>query len=167
MQLIGVLGSGTWLRRLLAAARVPAEERRFFLAAWMLARPVAFALSTVGFPRLVRLLARLPPTQPRSSGVDVERAELLVKRAFVAAASDGACLPRAAVQYVVHRALGPEPRLVVGVSRGEAARGAELDWIVAAHAWVEARGGPRREPSFTPILAVTPSEGIVRLDVTG
>lgn len=167
MQLIGVLGSGTWLRRLRAAAPIPADEWRFFLAAWMLARPVAFALARLGFSRTLRALERLPSTATRQNGVDVERAELLVKRAFQAAACRGTCLPRAAVQYVVHRALGPEPRLVVGVSRGAPISVSALDWTVAAHAWIEAQGGPRRELSFTPILVLTPSEGVVRLDVAG
>jgi hypothetical protein len=164
MQRIAVLAD-VFLRRVRKLAELSPAESGFLAGAWVLARPITFGLSTLGFPRV---LTWLEGTPGRAGGgrVGVARGEELVRWAFRAAACDtqGSCLPRAVVQYLLHRTFGPEPRLVVGVSRVAAPirEATSLDWTLGAHAWVEVQGGPAREPSFSPILTLTPSEGVVR-----
>jgi hypothetical protein len=165
MQRIGVLAN-TYLRRVRKLAELSPSESRFLAAAWVLARPVTFGLSRLGFPRAVRWLEQVPGLHP-SARVGVARGEVLVRWAFRAAAFETTttCLPRAVVQYLLHQTFGPEPRLVVGVARSdEAPPPPGLDWGLGAHAWIEERGGPAREPSFSPILTVSRSEGVVRAD---
>lgn len=164
MQRIGVLAN-TYLRRVRKLADLSPAESGFLAAAWMLARPVTFGLSAFGFSRAVGWLAGVPA---RRAGVRVgiARGEELVRWAFRAAAyeTETTCLPRAIVQYLLHQSFGPEPRLVVGVSRieGSPAEKSGLDWMLGAHAWIEEQGGPRREAAFAPILTLSPSEGVLR-----
>lgn len=129
----------------------------------MLAPVVSFGVAKLGFPRLLDLLGRLPPRgRDLGSSVGVVRGEALLRKAFRVAPARGACLDHAVVQYLLHRWLGPEPRLVVGVKRRAAAEPAS--WVVDAHAWVEEAGGPPREEAFRPLLALTPTRGLERFD---
>ncbi len=165
MQRIGVLAN-TYLRRVRKLAELSPTESGFLAAAWVLARPVTFGLSRLGFPRVARWLGQVPSLHAPAR-IGVARGEVLVRWAFQAAAFDttSTCLPRAVVQYLLHQTFGPEPRLVVGVARSnDAPPPPGLDWALDAHAWIEERGGPPREPSFAPILTLSRSEGVVRAD---
>lgn len=165
MQRIGVLAN-TYLRRVRKLAELSPSESGFLAAAWVLARPVTFGLSKVGFSRSIGWLEDVPA---REGGlrIGVARGEELVRWAFVGAAIETktSCLPRAVVQYLLHQAFGPEPRLVIGVARGEGPPASGLDWGLGAHAWVEERGGATREPSFAPILTLSRSEGVLQGDL--
>ncbi|NUO49271.1 MAG: lasso peptide biosynthesis B2 protein [Polyangiaceae bacterium] len=165
MQRIGVVAN-TYLRRVRKLAELSPTESGFLAAAWVLARPVTFGLSQLGFPRVVRWLEQVP-ARPAPGRIGVGRGEVLVRWAFRAAAFETTttCLPRAIVQYLLHQTFGPEPRLVVGVARSnEASPPPGLEWTLGAHAWVEERGGPPREPTFAPILTLSRAEGVVRAD---
>lgn len=163
---------GRWIDRARGFAAAPARERRFLMTAWVLARPVSFALARTKFPTVLAWLARLPRPRRRSHAepcetIGVERGERLVRAAFRASASPGACLEQSIVQYLLHRRFGPEARLVVGVARDRAtpsdagvpASAPDL----RAHAWVEEVGRERAEPGFERILVLSPRGGIERV----
>ncbi|HTJ84484.1 MAG TPA: lasso peptide biosynthesis B2 protein [Polyangiaceae bacterium] len=148
------------LRRASALLSLTWEERRFLAAAWALAPWASLAIRRRG---LRAVLARLETMRDRSADggsasppIDVARAEYLVRAAFRRTHADPRCLPQSVVQYVLQLRWGPTPRLVVGVVEDKSAR--DLDRF--AHAWVEAEAGPRREPSFAPILELTPTRGV-------
>jgi hypothetical protein len=117
----------TWLR--LAKA-----ERTFGAMAFALATPVGLGLRLVGFARMNALVARLPLVAPPTcGGVTPERGEVLVARAFAHAPATPGCLPQALVQTAVHRLLGRDVSLVIGVRRGGShAAGGPVDF--EAHA---------------------------------
>ncbi len=79
-----------------------------------------------------------------------------MRAAFRRTVADERCLPESVVQYLLHLRWGPPPKLVVGVVRDRLER--DLDRF--AHAWVEDATGPRREPSFAPILELSPEHGV-------
>jgi transglutaminase superfamily protein len=91
---------------------------------------VAAALRTVAYARLQRWLERFTPVprRTRSSVSDVTGAISAVGRRI----GGTTCLTEAAVAYTMLRRHGHDPRLRIGVRRGDAA----LD----AHAWVECDG---------------------------
>ncbi len=132
------------------------------LGAWVLAPFVSFALDRMGFARLLEVLAPLPSRtamRPDRGAVGIERGATLLRQAFRASATSGACLHHAVVQYLLHLRFGPEPRLVIGVRRGTT-----TPWTPDAHAWVEAAEGGGREDGFRPLLALTPTGGLQRFD---
>ncbi|MFO0555106.1 MAG: lasso peptide biosynthesis B2 protein [Polyangiaceae bacterium] len=130
--------------------RLSPGERAFFVVAWGLVAPVSGLLRAGGLERATRWIRRLPIGVVRGGAdVDVERADALVRRAFrwsgVRAAlgrpapeGRGDCLPQALVQLAVHRLAGRDAVLFVGVRKD-----ASTDF--EAHAWVEERGGARRD----------------------
>lgn len=151
---------GRWFKKVFGVLGSDASERGFLVAGWLLAPVISFGIRQVGFSKMVHLLVPLPASaRVLSSGVSVERAEALLKRAFHVAPGAGDCLPRAVVQYLLHLRVGPEPRFVIGVRKG--APTGHAAWTPDAHAWVEAVGSPR-EPEFQPILAVSPRSGLQR-----
>lgn len=149
-----------WMSRAAELARLPLPERRFFLGALMLARPVSFAVEELGFPRVLRWLERTQRNAPSSGGVGARQGEELVRLAFRIAAPDKACLERALTQYLVHCRVGPAPRLVLGVEKRVDAR--SRGWDLGAHAWVEESTGPGRAGEFEPILTLSPGSGVDR-----
>jgi len=156
---------GSFLRRARNAFELPRSELGFVTGAWMLARPISFGLKQAGFSRALEALTSVPPPRSGAAPVGAERGEMLVRKAFRAAACDveSSCLPRAMVQYLLHAAFGPPVRLVIGVPRpGEWRRGGQEAW--GAHAWVEEDRNGNREPSFAPILFLTPAGGVVRVE---
>ncbi len=130
----------------------------------MLAPVVSFAVDRYGFPRVLEAVA---PLQLARSGagapeIDIPAGARLIRKAFRAAPTAGACLHHALVQYLLHLRVGPEPRLVVGVRRGTARLG--TGWVPDAHAWVEDAGVPDGQADFSPLFALTPSRGLERFD---
>ena len=91
---------------------------------------VAAALRTVAYARLQRWLELFTrvPRRTRSSVSDVTSAISAVGRRI----GGTTCLTEAAVAYTMLRRHGHDPRLRIGVRRGDSA----LD----AHAWVECDG---------------------------
>jgi len=133
------------------------DERRFLVAAWLLA-PWASITVRRGTLRNVldRLARRKRQHRVNRRAIDVERGEWLVRAAFRRAPADARCLPESIVQYLLHLRWGPAPRLVIGIVGDRRTRTIE-DF---AHAWVEAEDGPRREPRFVPILELTATHGV-------
>src|SRR4051812_19899748 len=89
---------------------LPRTERRFLVLAWLLAPAVNAVLARGGFDTALKLLARTSrfPMRPRlGDEVSVERAESLVKSAFVRQATTRGCLPQSIVQFLLHRRYGP------------------------------------------------------------
>jgi hypothetical protein len=73
-------------------------------------------------------------------------------------AEEKPCLPRAVALYGEARALGYEPRLVLGVRRRDAS-GTPVAGAIESHAWLELDGQPFLEDPATP----TRYETIARL----
>ena len=127
-------------------ALTPAE-RRFLAGAWVLAPVVELSLAAVGLQRTLDGIERLTRGEGRGSGVGVGRGEELIAAAYGRHLVRGRCLPRALLQYALHRRLGDHVRLVIGVRPpGQD----DLD----AHAWVEdpAGGHRSREDGFEALL---------------
>ena len=91
---------------------------------------VAAALRTMSYPRVQRSLEQLARfrSRGRSSVSDVTWAISAVGKRF----GRPTCLAEAAVAYTMLRRRGFEPRLRIGVRRGES--------VLEAHAWVECDG---------------------------
>jgi hypothetical protein len=140
-------------------ATLSSAERSFLIRAFARAPFEAAELRRRGLRGVVRSLGSRR-FAPRGAPVDVARAERLVRAAFrygpgrVAGPDDGRCLPESITQYALHLRTGPEPRLVIGVRRGDDGDGA--GWLVSAHAWVEEEGGARRAPEFAPLFWISP-----------
>lgn len=140
--------------RLVAFGALTELERRFFMVAWLAAGPSALAIATLGYRRTEALLAMMPSPGSRKDalGVDAERGEQLVRKAFHWSPArwstrEGGCLPRAVAQYAAHRWMGDDVALCLGVSRPKTAEAKAFD----AHAWVEDAGAPPREQGHAPI----------------
>jgi hypothetical protein len=151
------------LERVRTLASLTREERRFFVAAWALAPWASLAIRRRGLRDVLRGLERAGTgdrarrvERQADPSVDFERGERLVRAAFRRTAADERCLPQSVVQYLLHLRWGPTPRLVVGVVRDRLERDLER----FAHAWVEGALGPRREPTFAPILELSPGRGV-------
>ncbi|MBI4703702.1 MAG: lasso peptide biosynthesis B2 protein [Deltaproteobacteria bacterium] len=144
--------------RKIAALR-PAE-RRFAAAAWLLAPAVEISLAALGLRRTLAWIERFGPRSPwGATGIGAHDGAGLVDRAYRLHLLRGRCLPRALVQYGLHRRDGRPVRFVVGVKRGAAACPAPHEPLpIEAHAWVEdvapgaADPSPARNGSFQPLL---------------
>jgi hypothetical protein len=144
-------------------------ERRFLVFAWLLAPAANALLARRGFEGALRALARTPSIpRPRKNRradelVGIERAESLVKSAFIRQPTKRGCLPQALVQFLLHRRYGPAPRLVIGVARRSDGRRIDgLGWDLEAHAWLEQVGGPARDGGYSPILSYSDEQGLWR-----
>ncbi len=118
--------------------------RTFAALSWALATPIGVSLRLLGFRRLERVIERVPVrrSMSKAGALDVEAAEVLVTRAFARSLGPRGCLPQSIVQCVVHRAMGREVDLVIGVRKqGEVPRTIDFE----AHAWVEEKRGPKRD----------------------
>jgi hypothetical protein len=127
-------------------ALTPAE-RRFLASAWLLAPAVELSLARFGLQRTLDGIERLTARGKTGGvGVSVARGEELVAAAYARHVVRGRCLPRALLQYALHRRLGDHVRLVIGVRPP----GDDLD----AHAWVEDPAGVHRsrQDGFEPLL---------------
>ena len=134
------------VRRFARRAIRRSEPIRFGALAWLAAPAVEVALATIGLERTLRVVEGLPRGHAGlSQATRVGEGEGLVAIAFrLHVALRGHCLPRALVQYALHRLDGTPARFVVGVRRGQ-------DAPIDAHAWVEAPDQP--PPSgFQPLL---------------
>lgn len=146
---------------------LPPSERAFLVLAWAMAPIASALLAKSGFEGALRTLARTsghPRRANRAEPVGVERAESLVKSAFIRQAATRGCLPQSIVQFLLHRRFGPTPRLVIGVARTAPTSIADSDlgWGLDAHAWVEHIDGPSRCGAWAPIVAYSDDRGIWR-----
>ncbi len=126
------------------AAQAP-EARRFALRAWLGAPVVRASLALAGLQATLRWVEALPLTRRTRRPVGVAEGEALVAGAFRHHLFGGECLPRAVLQYLLHRRDGVPVRLVVGVQR-------PTGGTIAAHAWVEDGHDGRDRPSFVPLF---------------
>ena len=128
---------------------LPASERRFAAEAWLLAPAVELSLATLGLRRTLEAIDRLTPAKRRDgASVSAARGEQLVAATYRRHLVRGQCLPRALLQYAVHRRSGHEVRLVIGVRPPRASN-------LEAHAWVEDVRGPEapsREQGYEHLL---------------
>lgn len=139
---------------LASALRLTREERRFAVAAWLLAPVVTLLLRRFGFRKTVEIVREwvsLGAGRGRAT-VSVDRAEALVARAFKLTLAHDSCLPRSIVQLAVHRRNGDSVKLVIGVRRGGHFGDADIDF--EGHAWVDPIGGPSRDARHTVIHEV-------------
>ena len=125
--------------------RLPAAERRLFVAALLLLPAVALALRLLGLRRCQALLARLSPGRPApAAGPPAEGAARLVSAAARHAPCRANCLQRALVLWWALRRLGRPGELRIGVRK----RGGRLE----AHAWVEQGGRTFDTPDGQPYV---------------
>ncbi len=124
-------------------------EGAFTLRAWLAAPWVELALDRAGLETTLTWLERAPARFWAPRAVGIEPGERAVARAFRAHPwLSGRCLPRALVQYLLHRRDGVPVRFVIGVKRPTTG----LD----AHAWVEAPDAAV-DNDYSPILRTEPS----------
>jgi hypothetical protein len=129
---------------LASALRLTRAERRFAAGAWLLAPVVTLVLRRYGFRRTVEIVReRVVRGAVTGSSVSVERAEVLVARAFKLTVAHDSCLPKSIVQLALHRRHGDRVKLVIGVRRDGHFGDRDLEF--EGHAWVEAVDGPRRD----------------------
>jgi hypothetical protein len=150
----------SWSRRWSAFVSLDRRERELFVASWMLAVPASAVLSLGGFHRATKVLGWVtrhsPPRRDRS-GIDVQRAETLVRRAFQTSPArwhveGGGCLPQSLVQYALQTLAGDPVRLVVGVPPEVPATPSDFE----AHAWVEERERRRHDVKHKVIFELPP-----------
>ncbi len=116
-----------------AFLRLPAGERRLFVAALLLLPAVALALRLLGLRRCQALLARLSPRRPApAAGPEAEGAARLVAVAARYAPCRANCLQQSLVLWWALRRLGLPGELRIGVRK--------RDGRLEAHAWVEQGG---------------------------
>jgi hypothetical protein len=139
-------------------------EQRAAATAWLLAPVVEAALGIAGLDRTLRWIeaATEPRARPRGNPappaqISVGRLAWIVDGVYRWHLVRGQCLPRALVQYAIHRQAGTAVRFVVGVRRpaataGAASRGGGIE----AHAWVEAVDGA--------LNSTATQDGFVRLE---
>jgi hypothetical protein len=114
--------------------------------AWLFAPAVETVLWAVGVERTIRLIERAPfGAIARRSPLRASEGETLVQAAYRFHFVRGRCLPRAMLQYLLHRLEGTPARFVIGVRRPGESQGLE------AHAWVEETDHPR-EVGYSTIL---------------
>ncbi len=155
----------------------PIQGASFLVRAWAGIFAVEASLRLLGYKRTLRWIERVPARRRALPRTSVLLGERLVRRAYMAHAAPGGCLPRSLVQYLLHRREGTRARLIVGVRRADpakpdpggaartAVRTAEtpLDRAAAnesasrgieAHAWVESdAAAPIGVRSFAPIFS--------------
>lgn len=141
-------------------------ELRFASRAWLAAPAVELSLAVAGLHRTLQWIERSSPPPTRSSRrrtdtVNPDRGARLVDRAYGVHALRGQCLPRALLQYWLHRRDGTAVRFVVGIRKGPAANGeprtSSAPATLEAHAWVEplakaGRRGPGSAEEFEVLL---------------
>jgi hypothetical protein len=128
-----------------------AAERKAAAAAFALAPAVEGALVLVGFERTLRWIELV--TERRGAhesasragrAVTVERLSWIVDGVYRWHFLHGECLPRALLQYGIHRHAGTPVRFVLGVRRPAATTGGPS---IEAHAWVEAVDPAAKTPT--------------------
>ncbi|HEY4120234.1 MAG TPA: lasso peptide biosynthesis B2 protein [Byssovorax sp.] len=120
-------------------ADLDAERRRFALRAVVGAPLVEAALAAAGLRRTLALIDSLPRS-PRREPVAAGEGARLVAGVYRHHVVRGACLPRAVLQYALHRLDGAEVALEVGARR--------IDGVVEAHAWIR---GDERAEAYEPL----------------
>ncbi|MBW2527411.1 MAG: lasso peptide biosynthesis B2 protein [Deltaproteobacteria bacterium] len=121
------------------------SELRFATRAWLVAPAVELGLAWAGLHRTLRWIERTAPVHgpaPEGRGsVDAARGARLVDRAYRLHLVRGQCLPRALVQYWLHRRDGTAVRFILGVRKASRTTDAEPQGdrreTIEAHAWVE------------------------------
>jgi hypothetical protein len=131
----------------------PREQQRFAVIGWLVAPAVEASLHIVGLKHTLHWVEATStgpdaPPDGSSRAVTIERGEQLVAGLYRHHFLNGTCLPRALVQYWLHRRAGTPVRFVVGVRRQAettvAAHQRETTTNgLAAHAWV----GPPDAPT--------------------
>lgn len=138
------------LRALRRYAGLSSRGRRFVVRAWMGAPLVEGALRWMGLATTLRWIDRLPSSvRPGAPGaIGIAQGSSLVSAVYAWHFVRGACLPRALLQYALHRMDGVPAELRVGVARRDEAGG------LAAHAWVDEPGAEPRsdDAAFAPVL---------------
>lgn len=125
------------------------SDLRFAARAWLAAPAVELSLAWAGLHRTLEWVERSAPLRTGAShrsgstaAIGPTRGAQLVDRAYRFHRLRGQCLPRALLQYWLHRRDGTAVRFVVGVRRPAAAEGPSPGLPLEAHAWVE-----RAEPT--------------------
>ena len=168
----------------------PLASVGFLVRAWAGIFVVEASLRVIGYKRTLRWIERVPrrnvhprdvrqsfprdvrqsfPRDVRQSfpRTSVHLGERLVRKAYLAHALPGGCLPRSLVQYLLHRRDGTGAKLVVGVRRpdrsgstsgatsGNPSRANETATPgIEAHAWVESdASAPIGVEGFAPIFS--------------
>jgi Transglutaminase-like superfamily len=143
------------LRRVLSSSRA---ELEFAAKAWIGAFPVELSLAALGLAPTLRWIEAASPARGphRPSALSVEDGERAVGRAYRVHLLRGQCLPRALLQYLLHRRDGTEVHFIVGVRRSADEGAGSID----AHAWVEPAGAgrpaARSGDDFEPLLVRGP-----------
>ncbi len=117
----------------------PFEGAAFLVRAWAGIFAVEASLRVLGYKRTLRWIERVPARRRVAPRTSVLLGERLVRRAYLAHAAPGGCLPRSLVQYLLHRRDGTRARLVVGVRRPDPAKSGPRD---PARGDVRAAAGP-------------------------
>jgi hypothetical protein len=140
------------LRRVFSSSRA---ELEFAAKAWIGAFPVELSLAALGLASTLRWIEAASPARGRSrpSALSVADGERAVGRAYRVHLLRGKCLPRALLQYLLHRRDGAEVHFIVGVRRSAGEGSGSID----AHAWVEPAGegrpaAARAGDDFEPLL---------------
>ncbi len=131
-----------------SAFRLTREERRFVAGAWLLGPMVTLALRRLGFRRTVEIVRERVAFGRAHEGLTlpVERAEVLVARAFAMTLAHDSCLPKSIVQLALHRKHGDRVKLLIGVRRDGHFGDRDIDF--EGHAWVEDCDAPRRDHRY-------------------
>lgn len=127
----------------------PLAGAAFFARACAAIPAVEASLRVLGYQRTLAWIERVP-RRSRGPRVSVGLGERLVRRAYFARSTEGTCLPRSLVQYMLHLRDGVPARLVIGVRRpSNETAGPSIE----AHAWVEgAPSTPGAGAAFAPIF---------------
>lgn len=124
------------------------EEWAFAARAWCLAPLIEAMLATRGLKETLQWVERKFPHQQlrraRPTVVTVEEGAGLIGAVYRRHLVRGRCLPRALLQYALHRRDGVEARLMVGVKKP--------DGDLAAHAWIETAGSMPSD-EYTAVLS--------------
>jgi hypothetical protein len=128
--------------------RLPPEERRLFLAAWLALTAAPAAIALVSFRRLRAWAERAPERPGIAPRPSPERAAALVEAAARYHLVRASCLARALVLCRLLRRRGHPARLVLA--------GARFAGRFEAHAWIDCAGTPLTSEAqirrFTPLL---------------
>jgi hypothetical protein len=134
--------------RLARIRRLPPEERRLLLAAWLALTVTPAALALVSFRRLCAWAERAPTRAGVAPWPSPERAAELVEAAARHHLVRASCLARALVLCRLLRRRGHPARLVLA--------GARSAGRFEAHAWIDCAGTPLTAGAqigrFTPLL---------------
>ena len=142
-------------------------ERRFAVRAWLFAPLVELSLHHLGIQRTLGYIEGLSQQGLAvfaggvgdARGVSAIRGGQLIDAVYRRHVVSGACLPRAALQYGLHRLDGQDVSFVIGVRRDRDGHAASTDGGHAidldAHAWVappDSDVTAYAEPGFDPLM---------------